>query len=159
MKIVGNTVGTSLPKPNLMQDNPKKGDFVKGKDEFRKRTGVNIPGGAKVGQAIVVQAVDENGNPTEWEATDIPESTGGASVTFFATYGVTKYTEIDDAFNAGKFIYVNCHNQMTYVRFSNKEGERYDFNGINRYGVFVSVKLYSDDTWEVETASINMDWM
>ena len=36
MKIFGNTVGTTLPKPNLMQTDPKKGDYVKGKDEFRE---------------------------------------------------------------------------------------------------------------------------
>lgn len=34
MKIVGNTVGTSLPKPDLRQTDPRKGDFVKGKDEI-----------------------------------------------------------------------------------------------------------------------------
>lgn len=32
MKIVGNTVGTTLPKPNLKQTNPNEGDFVKGKE-------------------------------------------------------------------------------------------------------------------------------
>lgn len=32
MKIIGNTVGTTTPKPNLRQTDPKKGDFVKGKD-------------------------------------------------------------------------------------------------------------------------------
>lgn len=30
-KIIGNTVGMGLPKPNLMQTDPTKGDFVKGK--------------------------------------------------------------------------------------------------------------------------------
>ena len=34
MKIIGNTVGTSLPKPNMMQEDPRKGDYVKGKEEF-----------------------------------------------------------------------------------------------------------------------------
>lgn len=34
MKIVGNTVGMGLPKPNLKQTDPKKGDYVKGKDEI-----------------------------------------------------------------------------------------------------------------------------
>lgn len=34
MKIIGSTVGMGLPKPNLMQSNPKKGDYVKGKEEF-----------------------------------------------------------------------------------------------------------------------------
>ena len=31
MRIIGNTVGTTMPKPNLMQDDPSKGDYVKGK--------------------------------------------------------------------------------------------------------------------------------
>lgn len=35
-KIVGNTVGMGLPKPNLMQNDPTKGDYVKGKEEFLK---------------------------------------------------------------------------------------------------------------------------
>lgn len=32
MRIIGNTVGTNIPKPNLKQGNPKKGDYVKGKE-------------------------------------------------------------------------------------------------------------------------------
>lgn len=31
-KIIGITVGSPLPKPNLKQDDPTKGDYVKGKD-------------------------------------------------------------------------------------------------------------------------------
>jgi lysophospholipase L1-like esterase len=38
MKIVGNTVGMGLPKPNLKQTDPSKGDFVKGKDEIPVKT-------------------------------------------------------------------------------------------------------------------------
>ena len=34
MKIIGNTVGMGLPKPNLMQTDATKGDYVKGKEEF-----------------------------------------------------------------------------------------------------------------------------
>lgn len=34
------------------------------------------PASASVGQTIVVKAVDENGKPTEWEATDFPEVNG-----------------------------------------------------------------------------------
>ncbi len=37
MKIIGNTVGMGLPKPNLMQTDPSKGDYVKGKEEIRKK--------------------------------------------------------------------------------------------------------------------------
>lgn len=33
-KIIGVTVGTALPKANLMQTDPTKGDYVKGKDSF-----------------------------------------------------------------------------------------------------------------------------
>ena len=33
-KIIGVTVGSPLPKPNLMQNDPAKGDYVKGKEEF-----------------------------------------------------------------------------------------------------------------------------
>ena len=36
---------------------------------------IPIPDTAEVGQTIAVKAVDENGNPTEWEAADFPEST------------------------------------------------------------------------------------
>jgi hypothetical protein len=36
-KIIGVTVGTPLPKPDLMQTDPAKGDYVKGKDEFLKQ--------------------------------------------------------------------------------------------------------------------------
>ena len=39
MKIVGNTVGTTMPKPNLMQTDPRKGDYVKGKEEFAEQLG------------------------------------------------------------------------------------------------------------------------
>ena len=36
-KIIGVTVGSPLPKPNLMQNDPYKGDYVKGKEEFLKQ--------------------------------------------------------------------------------------------------------------------------
>ena len=31
MKIVGNTVGMGLPKPNMKQNDPTKGDYILGK--------------------------------------------------------------------------------------------------------------------------------
>ena len=34
MKIVGYTVGTSLPKPNFAQTDPTKGDYIKNKPDF-----------------------------------------------------------------------------------------------------------------------------
>lgn len=33
-KIIGVTVGSPLPKPNLTQKDPRKGDYVYGKEEF-----------------------------------------------------------------------------------------------------------------------------
>lgn len=44
-KIIGVTVGTPLPKPNLMQTDPTKGDYVKGKEEFLKQVnaGAGMP--------------------------------------------------------------------------------------------------------------------
>ena len=36
MKIVGITVGTTLPKPNFDQTDPMKGDFIKGDRSFLK---------------------------------------------------------------------------------------------------------------------------
>ena len=34
MKVIGSTVGMGLPKPDLTQSDPKRGDYVFGKDEF-----------------------------------------------------------------------------------------------------------------------------
>lgn len=34
MKIIGVTVGTTTPKPNFDQTNPKKGDYIKNKPDF-----------------------------------------------------------------------------------------------------------------------------
>ena len=36
-KIIGVTVGSQLPKPNLMQTDPSKGDYVQGKEQFLKK--------------------------------------------------------------------------------------------------------------------------
>lgn len=56
MKIIGNTVGMGLPKPNLMQNDPTKGDYVKGKEQFLKQAGGN--------NLLVVTFTDEDGTLT-----------------------------------------------------------------------------------------------
>ena len=33
-KIIGVTVGTTLPKPNFKQDDPTKGDYIRNKPDF-----------------------------------------------------------------------------------------------------------------------------
>ena len=35
MKIIGNVVGTTLPKPDMRQTDPTKGDYIKGKPDFK----------------------------------------------------------------------------------------------------------------------------
>ena len=47
MKIVGNTVGTTMPRPNLMQTDPQKGDYVHGREEFLEQV-PSGPGGGYV---------------------------------------------------------------------------------------------------------------
>lgn len=69
MKIVGKTVGTTIPKPDLSQTDPKKGDYVHGKDNvdtlsvknlrFRDRHGNN-----KIEAYWAGEIADENGLPT-----------------------------------------------------------------------------------------------
>ena len=78
--IIGGVVALGLPKPDLMQTDPKKGDYVYGKDEFVAQFGgsgsvdgaVPAPATAEVGQHIVVSAVDENGKATETQAVTFP---------------------------------------------------------------------------------------
>lgn len=69
MKIIGNTVGMGLPKPNLMQTDPTKGDYVKGKDEFLEQVNQN---GGNVDLSGYVKSVNGN-TPDENGNVDIPE--------------------------------------------------------------------------------------
>ena len=41
-KIIGATVGSPLPKSNLNQTDPTKGDYVKGRDDFAKKKDVQV---------------------------------------------------------------------------------------------------------------------
>jgi hypothetical protein len=43
--------------------------------------GIKVASTAEVGQTIVVKAVDENGNPTEWECADV--ASGGSEKAYF----------------------------------------------------------------------------
>lgn len=53
-KIIGNTVGMGLPKPNLMQTDPTKGDYVKGKEQFLEQAG-----GGTVTDEQIAEAVED----------------------------------------------------------------------------------------------------
>lgn len=65
-KIIGNTVGMGLPKPNLMQNDPTKGDYVKGKEEFLAQAGAGsgqnppVGGGLTSNQANLLEAAFEH---------------------------------------------------------------------------------------------------
>lgn len=62
MKIIGNTVGTTTPKPNLMQTDPKKGDFVFGRDEFAQMTSGVYVGSGEMPEGYNIQ-IDPDGDP------------------------------------------------------------------------------------------------
>ena len=69
-KIIGVTVGSQLPKPNLLQDDPLKGDYVKGRDAFPG----HIPSGGKTGQYLRKKSDDDR--DVEWADLEIPEQYG-----------------------------------------------------------------------------------
>lgn len=57
-KIIGNTVGMGLPKPNLMQNDPTKGDYVKGKEEFLAQAGAGS--GQNGDLSAILETVPDN---------------------------------------------------------------------------------------------------
>ncbi len=77
-KIIGNTVGMGLPKPDLMQSDPTKGDYIKGKDEFLREfgngSGAGVPAGGKKGQ-VLCKMSDADGD-VGWADPEIPEEYG-----------------------------------------------------------------------------------
>ena len=62
MKIVGNTVGTTMPRPDWNQNDPKKGSFIRNKP----KTFESDPG------ATFTPHVDENGNLSWTNDHDLP---------------------------------------------------------------------------------------
>lgn len=61
-KIIGNPVGTTLPKSDWKQNDPTKGDYIKNKPEVIDPT---------VGEFLTVKTIDEDGNITEFESVEI----------------------------------------------------------------------------------------
>lgn len=83
MKIIGNTVGTPLPKPDFKQTDPSKGDYIKNKPEI-----VN----PLVGQVLAIKAMDSDGHVTEFESV---EAGAGGSVVAGETLPVGSIIEWD----------------------------------------------------------------
>lgn len=72
MKIVGNTVGMGLPKPNLMQNDPVKGDYVEGKEDFLKQ--VQVGATAEQAKQIAKNKEDiENLTTKKLDADELPK--------------------------------------------------------------------------------------
>ena len=59
MKIIGNTVGTTLPKPDFKQTDPTKGDYIKNKPEVVDAT---------VGELLAIKTIDEDGHIVEFKS-------------------------------------------------------------------------------------------
>lgn len=94
MKIVGNTVGTTMPKPNLTQTDPGKGDYVKGKEEFIQQYAPDSPHNAPLtftgavnatydGSAAVEVKIPQGGGAQGMEL-PTPEEIGAVSEEAFS---------------------------------------------------------------------------
>lgn len=68
MKIVGNTVGTTMPRPNLMQTDPQKGDYVHGREEFLEQ----VPSGPGGGYVLTEEDKTEIAEMAS-QMVDVPE--------------------------------------------------------------------------------------
>ena len=65
--VIGGVVALGLPKPDLMQDDPKKGDYVKGKEEFLSQ----VEAGSGENGLSAYEIAKKNGfggTETEWLA-------------------------------------------------------------------------------------------
>ena len=62
MKIIGNPVGTTLPKPDFKQTDPTKGDYIKNKPEI-----IN----PSVSEILTIKEIDEDGHVTKLESNDL----------------------------------------------------------------------------------------
>lgn len=113
----------SSVQPDLSQNDPDAADFVKGKEEVVFR-----PDTAEVGQTIVVKSVGENGNPTEWEAADLPSSdvfivhcgqSGDKDGSFYVS---ESNDEIESAIAEGKVVMLQVNKEGNFANFVGKSG-------------------------------------
>lgn len=101
-KIIGVTVGSPLPKPDLTQTDPTKRDYVKGKEEFLKRVDDDVK--------IIVDDYLEEHSPKEvvFIGTELPElgdvktlyvDTTNKEISVWDT-GTSSYTVVAEATSA-----------------------------------------------------------
>lgn len=81
MRIKGNTIGVSNPRPDFNQQDERKADFIKNKPYI-----LPAPVTAIVGNFLRVKSVDEEGNVTALETAEVSGGgtggggTGGGSI-------------------------------------------------------------------------------
>lgn len=85
--------------------------------------GITPPETAKVGQTIVVKAVDENSKPTEWEAADFPTGGSGGGWKLFAEAELTEEVRvIDFGSNSGGESFPENQELYVYMKTVGCEG-------------------------------------
>lgn len=92
-KIIGITVGSPLPKPNLEQTDPNKGDYVKGKDIIPTKVS-QLENDAKYLTEVPVQSVNGKTGAVQLSASDVGADNIGA-----ATSAVNTHNAKTDAHN------------------------------------------------------------
>lgn len=96
MKIIGNTVGTTTPKPDLMQTDPRKGDFVKGKQKFLDEIDIKTAVETALAEAKESGQFDgENGDPGDdgfSPVATVTQTENGAVITVTDKSGTTTAT-------------------------------------------------------------------
>lgn len=102
---------------------------------------IAAPSTALIGQTVMVKAVDENGKPTEWEATDLPDGFGGSwNDLTDKPFGesveeveVIAETVANEAYNLWYKDSQSIKEGLTYAVYHN--GERYECVAmLNKYG-------------------------
>ena len=88
-KIIGVTVGSPLPKPNLMQTDPTKGDYVKGKEEFMEQ--INVGGNVDLTGYATEQFVRDGYQPKGDYVTrdELPDSENNSDEVYILGDGET----------------------------------------------------------------------
>ncbi len=156
-KIIGNTVGMGLPKPNLMQTDPTKGDYVKGKEEFLAQAGAGS--GQNVTRVVsrVIDLEKYGITETEYESPFTAEMYEVAHAN-----GVGLQKAIDDAAAAGiecvvipAGSYPLCYSAESHTLINagavdiEGYGARlyiiYDDNGVNPYAPETNAHLLGGD--------------
>lgn len=114
-KIIGNTVGMGLPKPNLMQNDPTKGDYVKGKEEFLAQAGAGS--GQNPAQGGGMTTAQVNALEGVLRLAKYESDPAGAFAAFYEAFGITAKTlvGISAAYTGGEVAVGTALSELTGV--------------------------------------------